>query len=294
MQNCQILSNNNKICSNRTVYKKRCDISKDLSFHFVFEGNENFVVKKRRLSVFPDSFLTLNSGTPYVTTVDSPYPAQLLSIYFDRNFVDDFLNSWQRSDTWLLENGNEAHHAGVSLNETIYPFTGDMKYNIGHLSKLAGSNSKDELLLNEHLYHCLINYYFLYKKEIFQRAEKLQFFEKGTRNEVYRRLSLAKEYLYSNYDQNIDLQSLASYSLMSVSHLQRMFKQAFNITLHQFLIRLRLQRAKFYLENTQYPVNEIVNMIGLNCTSSFIELFRQRYQTTPFKYRKNHVNISNN
>lgn len=295
MQNCQILSNNNEICYNRTAYKKSCVVNQDLSFHFALNGNEDFIVKKRKLSVFSDSFLTLNSGTSYTNIVDSPYPVQLLSIYFDRQFVEDFSNSWLMKDAWLLEKMNdEQRHDRLILNETIYPFKGDMKYNIGHLSKLLAHNPNDELLLNEHLYHCLINYHFLYKKEIFERAEKLQFLQKGTRDEIYRRLSLAKEYLYSNYNQNISLQQLASYSFMSVNHLLRMFKQAFDLTPHQFLMRLRLQRAKLYLENTDHPVNEIVTMIGLNCSSSFIELFRQRYAITPSKYRKEKFTIRNN
>lgn len=278
----RLLSNSNEIRFGKTDQKKSTGVNKALSFHFVFEGTENFLVKRRKLSVFPDSFLTLNSGTSYTNEVDSHQPVQSLSIYLDKNFVKDFVSSWNDIDALNLESDSAED---IILNETIYPFTGDMKYNIGHLNNLVNAQSADELLLNEHLHHCLINYCSLYRKEIFERAEKLEFVQSKTRKEIYRRLSLTKEFLYSNYNQDITVQQLAEHSYMSINHLLRMFKQAFNMSPHQFLMRIRLQRARIYLERTDYPVNEIVNLIGLNCASSFIESFKKRYQITPLKYR---------
>lgn len=290
MEHYLILNNNNRICISRTKQKNRNILNEDLSFHFAFNGHENFTLKRKKLRIFPDSFLTVNPGTAYLSEVDSTYPVQMMTIHFDKQFVGDFENAYSKKSEFMLDNYSAFQLAPLPINETIYPFIGDMKYNIGHLSRLINDHSQDEFLINEHLYHTLLNYHFLYNKEIFQVSERLINLQKGTREEIYKRLNLAKEYLYSNYNQNINLQQLADYSCLSVTHLIRTFRQAFHMTPHQFLMRIRMNRAKYLLNNTSYPVSEVVNIIGLDSTSTFIKIFKQQYQTTPLKFRRSFFN----
>ncbi|MGZ3766175.1 MAG: helix-turn-helix transcriptional regulator [Mucilaginibacter sp.] len=283
-----LLHNNNRILFNKTRKGIKSDVNENLSFHFVFEGEEKFKLKKRTMAVLPGSFLSLNAGTPYLNIIDSLEPTITLSIIFGKDFVNSFRNAWLRNDNWLLDNLNG--EAASQINETIYPLNGDIRYTVNHLNREISSETPDYLLLDEYLYHSLLNYHTMCEKEIYCRREKLKLLQKATRNEIYRRLNLAKEYLYSNYNQNVTLDELAAYACMSVNYLMTMFKQAFTLTPHQYLIRIRLQKAKLYLDQSTYPVNEIVNIIGLTCPSSFIELFRQKYGITPQQYRENRTN----
>lgn len=103
--------------------------------------------------------------------------------------------------------------------------------------------------------------------------------------EILRRLSLAEDYIMSNYDRNIRLGDIAQAACMSVNHFLRTFKQAYQQSPHQFLTKFRLQQAKYYLRNTDYPINEIVDMVGFECPSSFIRLFKNSFEITPGQYR---------
>lgn len=258
----------------------------DFNIRFVLSGSESYHIGRRNLSVYPDSFLILNKGTQYSSNVDSDIPAQLFSINFDQKFLHDFQNCQTVSDNKLLTRYGYDDGGDHVFNETIYPFKGDIKYNISHLKTHLDQGTQDELLINEYLHHCLINYFRIYKEEFVEKAEKLKFLNNSTKIEILRRLNLAKEFLYSNYNKNISLEELAEHACLSVNHLLRTFKQAFSLTPHQFLIQLRLQRAQFLLKTTDYPINEVVNMIGFECPSSFIRLFRTHYKTTPLKYRQ--------
>ncbi len=211
---------------------------------------------------------------------------QSFGISFDDKFLQDFKDGWQLKDDTLLANYRRPLTSRYEFDETIYPFKGDLFFNINHLKHHLDRGLQDELLINEYLYHCMINYYQIFNEEIFQKAQSLNFLNRSTKIEILRRLNLAKEYLYTNYDQHISLEELAEYACLSVTHLLRTFRQAFHVTPHQFLVQLRLQRAKDLLRNTDYPVNEIVNMIGFDCPSSFIRLFRERFSTTPLKFRQ--------
>ncbi len=50
-------------------------------------------------------------------------------------------------------------------------------------------------------------------------------------------------------------------------------------------MQVRLQRARQLFKTTNYAVNEVVSLVGFECASSFIRLFKNRYQVTPLKYK---------
>lgn len=280
------LRNNNKIYSRINTRQHDLQCSADFNIRFVMSGSENYQLGKRQLYIHPDSFLILNKGTQYASSVASNDPARSFSINFDQKFLDDFKNCWMHKHENLLSQPDLIQKQEKEFNETIYPFKGDIRYNIFHLKHHLDNHTQDELLINEYLHHCLINYYRIYNDEIFKKAERLSFLNNSTRVEILRRLNLAKEYLYSYYNKNISLEELAAHACLSVNHLLRTFKQAFNVTPHQFLVQLRLQRAQLLLKNTSYPINEVVSMVGFECPSSFIRLFRTHYKVTPLKYRQ--------
>lgn len=277
MEYSKILDNKARITSATLNQRSYSETTGNFSIRFVFSGNETYTIGRRQLSIHSDSFIILNKGTQYTSSIDPRLPADVFSIEFD----DDFLQDFNRK----LVTRNYLKSDASRLHETIYPFDGDIKSNIYKLKKYLDSGAGDEKLIRNCLQKCLLNFYRVYNEEIFQKATRLNFLNNTTNIEILRRLNLAKEYLYANYNKNVSLASLANYACLSVNHLLRTFKLAYSQSPHQFLIQLRLQRAQLLLVKTDYPVNEIVNMVGFKCTSSFIRLFRSRYKTTPLKYR---------
>lgn len=278
------LSNRNRIISEHTCksFYKPSD-SATYTLKFVFAGEECCTVNKRNISIFPDSFVVLNQGTEYNSTIDSITPVNTLALSFDANFVRDFNSTCQLSEESLLE--GELNSCPLFL-ETLYPFVGDMKYNILHLKNQIDRGLDNEMLINEYLHHCLLNYYSIYNQEITQKISKLSFIKTKTKEEIIKRLALAKEFINSNYNDNISLDEISVYCCLSVNHLLRTFKEAYGISPYQYLMQIRISRAKHLLKTTDYPLSEIVGLIGFENTSSFIRLFKQATCMTPAKFRK--------
>jgi len=279
------LANNNEIYRFGACDKKIIGRSENFSFHFVLQGNADVYLNNRTIKLYPDCFLILNSGTHFTSLINSPTEAQILSLSFDVKFINDFINSWTRKNHHLLNGNIPSRLEPYFFSETMHSFNGDIKYNIAHLGRLISKGSRNELLMNEYLYHTLINYFVISYKEIFQRAEKLQVSNQATRTEIYRRLAIAKDYLYSNYDKDINIEDITSEACMSRTHLFSMFKQVYDLTPHQFLVQIRLKRAQFLLRKTDYSVNQIVSLVGFDSPNSFIRLFRTKFHVTPLIYR---------
>jgi AraC family transcriptional regulator len=283
------LSNKNKLQLESTCEASHVKEADGQIFKWVLSGRQECAVGNRTLSAHPDSFLILNQGSRYIEKIDSIAPVNTFTITFSQPFIADFNNSYECTiDELLNNNHNEANKP--QFLEAIYPFIGDMRYNILHLKEQIDQGVSDELLLNEYLNHCLLNYYKIYKKEVLARADKLSFAKHKTRIEVLKRLSIAKDYIISNYNKTFSLEDVASAACLSVNHLLRTFKEAYGDSPHQYLTNIRLSRAKYLMRTSKCQINEIVTLVGFECPSSFIRLFKSKFQITPIAYKKNRIN----
>ena len=63
------------------------------------------------------------------------------------------------------------------------------------------------------------------------------------------------------------------------------FKNTFNTTLSDYIMKLRLERAELLLTSTSLPVTDISLKTGFNNISFFIRSFKQSYGLTTLQYR---------
>jgi len=254
----------------------------------VFNGSETYKIGKRTVTVFPGNFLIINEGTSYDRTIYSDSMANTFAIYFSQKFLQDFQHGFSASDRTLIEEPIDREFIQRStFLETIYPCKGDIRYNLSHLMDHFNENS-DDLLLDDYVYHALLLFYRLYYKEVLHKGNLLEALNASTRDELFKRLSLAKDFMLSNYNQDINLEDISAHACLSPTHLFRTFKQIYNCSPHQYLIQTRLDNARHMLKSTNYTLNEIVNLVGFTCPSTFIKLFKNKFHFTPGTYR-NHV-----
>lgn len=285
MKTFKTLYNQNKLHSEITTDACYTNQKNELSLRAVFNGSESYTIGNRTVTVFPDNFLILNDGTSYDRTIYSDVLANTFAIYFSPGFIRDFQYGYSLSDRKLLDEPINKSIAGpTTFLETIYPCKGDIKYNLLHLIDHFNRNA-DELLLDDYIYHALLLFYRMYEKEVLCKRSRLGASNAGTRNELFKRLALAKDFMLSNYSQDISLDDISRQSCLSPTHLFRTFKQLYNCSPHQYLIQIRLDNARHMLKSTSYTLNEIVSLVGFTCPSTFIKLFKNRFQFTPGTYR---------
>lgn len=285
MKTIKVLYNQNKLHSEITAEASYADQKNELSLHAVFNGNESYTIGKRTVTVSAGNFLILNEGTPYDRAIYSDTLTNTFAIYFSPKFLRDFQYSYSLSDRNLLDEPMaKSLGAPATFLETIYPCKGDIKYNLLHLIDHFNENA-DELLLDEYIYHALLLFHRLYDKEVLYKSSRLDASNASTRYELFKRLSMAKDFILSNYNQDITLDDISRQSCLSPTHLFRTFKKIYSCTPHQYLIQTRLDNARHMLKTTSYTLNEIVGLVGFTCPSTFIKLFKNKFQFTPGTYR---------
>jgi AraC-like DNA-binding protein len=99
------------------------------------------------------------------------------------------------------------------------------------------------------------------------------------------RLGRARALIDACYDQPLDLDRIAGEASFSRYHFIRLFKQAFDQTPHQYLMRRRLEQAKLLHRAGELSVTEVCFAVGFQSLGSFSALFHRSVGQPPKLYR---------
>jgi AraC-like DNA-binding protein len=93
----------------------------------------------------------------------------------------------------------------------------------------------------------------------------------------------ARSYLEHNYQQQFGMDELAAAVGASRYHLARTFAAEFGVTPHEYLLQVRLARARALLSQ-DIPVQRAAADTGFSDQSHFTRHFRRVYGVTPMRY----------
>jgi AraC-like DNA-binding protein len=93
-------------------------------------------------------------------------------------------------------------------------------------------------------------------------------------------------YIKKNYAEKTDLEALAKMAKLSPNYFIKKFKERHGFSPLKYINILRVERAKFLLEHTEKPINEIMEEVGFLDASHFSKLFRSETGYSPSKFRR--------
>ena len=100
------------------------------------------------------------------------------------------------------------------------------------------------------------------------------------------------DYVQAHLDAAIPLQALGEVAHMSVFHFSRLFKARTGVTPHQYVLKLRIARAKKLLIGSSQTITEIAAQCGFAHQQHFADAFRRNLRETPTAYRERHLRMS--
>ena len=99
-----------------------------------------------------------------------------------------------------------------------------------------------------------------------------------------------RDHLLTNREGYVSLAQLAAEHAISVSHLQKLFKQTYGMPVYHYIKEYRLEQAAVELVRSRTPITEIAQHAGYDNASKFSESFKKRYGKTPSRYRADKTN----
>ncbi len=105
----------------------------------------------------------------------------------------------------------------------------------------------------------------------------------------YKNKTSIREVMESNFNYNLKLEEFAYLSGRSLSSFKKDFINTFGCPPGTWLVKRRLEQAKYLLEVTDKNINEIVFETGFENASHFIRVFKQAFGITPLQFKKSMI-----
>jgi AraC-like DNA-binding protein len=103
-----------------------------------------------------------------------------------------------------------------------------------------------------------------------------------------RHLLRARDLADHSFAEPLDVPELARAAGLSSAHFSRLFREAFGVTPHGYLLTRRLERAAALLRATDHSVARICAEVGLSSVGSFTTSFSRMFGSSPAAYRQAH------
>lgn len=99
-------------------------------------------------------------------------------------------------------------------------------------------------------------------------------------------IEIIKQYVDSNYCQNFKITMFEEQYFFSITYLTRLFHARYGYTIYEYVLKLRMERAKELLRKPDIKILDIAERLGYADNHYFSKAFRNYYGISPSQYRK--------
>lgn len=93
------------------------------------------------------------------------------------------------------------------------------------------------------------------------------------------------QYIHENYTHSINLDDLCNDLSVNKSYFCKMFKKETGFTFSNFLNNYRIEKSKYFLENTDLSLLDVAVSVGFNTQNYYSIVFKKFMDKTPMEYR---------
>lgn len=232
--------------------------------------------ESRAMILKKGEFIILDANVPHRLIVDERGPCRMLNVEFDfRERLTTFPSMRQLSyeDRFVAKLVAEpSSYLFLRDSSELYQVLKSLVIELD--SREQGSKMKIELLFAQLI---------MTIAQIYCETQV----KRGLSADLYVKQSI--EYMHHHYDQDIQVRDIAAAVSLHPGYLHRLFSAQIGKTLTAYLTELRMEKAKMLLRQTDVPIADICDYVGVSSRQYFHAMFKKYTNQTPIAYR-NSVN----
>lgn len=182
----------------------------------------------------------------------------------------------------ILNIGKE-YFSGIPLNDVkdfvklTFARLDEMYESIGDFSEEIENEINDIMAIDN-----FESVWELFTGSLCDLALRTQKFSKNNGNAIAKR---AKEYVNQNYNLDVSLEGLSKILCLEPTYVSKLFKKETGQNFIDYLISVRMEKAKELLESTNHKVYTISMSVGYKKIKYFYKVFKKYTGYTPTEYR---------
>ena len=256
----------------------------ELSLKAAFGGREDYVIDGDRRGVDDDVYLVINQDHEYESRLEAAEPVQSVAIVFPQAMRVSVLWCAQKSDEYLLDMPSETPLPDFEFEEHLRPHDRAVSPVLKFLARMCEQGFSEPGWYEEQAHFLLER---LVGRGQVDRVEMegLRFVRARTREEIYRRVHKASDFILTCYAEPMSLARLAAVACLARHHFLRMFKAVHGVTPFYYLNCKRVSVAARLLTQTSLTVPQIAKACGFGGRASLLRIFRELLCVTPSRFR---------
>ncbi|HTJ06201.1 MAG TPA: AraC family transcriptional regulator [Caldimonas sp.] len=245
------------------------EVTHPASIKMAWGGAEVYHLRRRDVRVADGSWLVLNDGDRYGSTLKSDRPATSFSIFLRRGLAAEIIAARKLGLERSLERG--AERARPPSTSAFSPHLRGQDRHVAprmrsiYARVIAGERSQDWLDEQAVL---LVGDLVAAENEALASTLRIPASKASTRAELSRRLRLAADHIESHFDQPLPLEALAEVACMSSYHFLRYFALLHGATPHAYVVRCRTAAARRLLADGVSDATVLARRSGFGSRSS--------------------------
>ncbi len=242
-----------------------------------FHCNSDYVINRQSYNSF--MLIYVKSGKGYVTQNNLTHSVKAGDLVFlDCYEPHSYYTDTQWDILWLHFDGIVARHYFEEVTSENFVFSfGTHNICVQRLEKIYNFFNKSNNIIEP-----------LMSKYITDILTELVMYNAldGENVAYYGIMETLLTYISEHAEEKLTIENLAKRVNLSTYHFIRIFSRETGFTPYDYIMRVRIQRTKFYLKSTKYTIQEIAYRTGFQRESSLCAAFKKSEGITPGAYRR--------
>lgn len=261
---------------------------RNFSVKYVIDGTEHYQVNGANFKVTSGQYLLAGCGSKGSATVDNPEFVRGICVDLAPEIIYEVA-----SNSLFASSTAHTSHLAKLFDFDYFP---ENKYaakntHLGNFlmqlqSEIKGNTSKR--------FHPDKEFYYLLSEKIiadylphYKPLQQIKAIKTNTRKELFRKLLSAKYQIDETFLTESSIQKIAADNGFSEYHFYRLFKNCFDISPYQYIIKKRMELAITLLQTENHSISETSLQCGFNDLFAFSKAFKKHFGFPPSKYNIN-------
>lgn len=245
---------------------------------YLYNGSAKICIKNQEYQLARGDMVIIGNNLIHTYEACDNMPADFIWIAFMPNAV--YLPGDSELDFEYIRPFYEQENNFLIPGANLEPLIPDHLIQMYNL--LNDKETHYRIQVKTHLYE-LLNYIVLYYDN-FETVEKIDY---DKRQQEIDRLKNVFEFMYSEYDEKITLEEAAEVACMSKHYFCKFFKKVTGFTFLEYLMKIRIDKAKELILQGKKSITEIAYDIGFDNLSYFYRTFKRLTRLNPGEYLQN-------